>query len=49
MVGEITSSRELAAMKTWMDPMKRAWNSRVETRDKLRSEQTFKLLLDGTI
>ena len=48
-VGEISSSRKLAAMERWTDPVKRAWNSRVEMREKLGPEQTFKLLLDRTI
>ena len=48
-MGEISSIRELAVVKAWTDPMKRAWNSRVEIREKLRPEQTLKLLLDGTI
>ena len=48
-MGEISSSRELAVMKTWADPTKRAWNSRVEMREKLKPEQTLKLLLDGAL
>ena len=43
-MGEISSSRELAAMKTWTDPMKRAQNSRVEMREKLRPEYTLKVV-----
>ena len=47
-MGEI-SSRELAAVKTWADPLKRALDSRVKMREKLKPEQTLKLLLDGAI
>ena len=36
-------------MKTWTDPVKRALNSRAKMREKLRPEQTIKLLLDGAI
>ena len=48
-VGEISGSRKLAAVETRTDPMKGAWISRVEMREKMRPEQTFKLLLDGTV
>ena len=39
-VGEISSSRMFAAVETWTDPVKGAWISRVEMREKLGPKQT---------
>ena len=48
-VGKISINRKLIALELWTDPVKAARISRVEMRKEIGPEQTFKLLLYGTL